>query len=138
MRNEVVEGLSVIICSHNGVSRLQTTLAHLKVQEPPARRWEVVLVDNSSTDNSAEVARSCSQDGPAPLRIVEEARLGVRFARELGLAKANCAFLGFVDDDNWVASDWVRTAYSIMSLDARWVLLGAFERRYAKRPCRFV
>jgi glycosyltransferase involved in cell wall biosynthesis len=122
-----MEGVSVIICSHNGASRLPTTLAHLMAQEPPQTPWEVVLVDNASTDNSVEVARSCWQEGPAPLRVVAEPRLGVRFARECGLAEANYAFLGFVDDDNWVATDWVSTAYSIMSSDARLGALGSIR-----------
>ena len=122
-----MEGVSVIICSHNGASRLPTTLAHLMVQEPPRTPWEVVLVDNASTDNSAEVARSCWQDGPAPLRVVHEPRLGVRFARELGFATANYAFVGFVDDDNWVATDWVRTAYSIISSSSRLGALGSIR-----------
>jgi glycosyltransferase involved in cell wall biosynthesis len=122
-----VEGISVIICSHNGALRLPTTLAHLVVQQPLTTPWEVVLVDNASTDNSAEVARACWRDGPAPLRVVEEPRLGVRFARELGLATANYGFVGFVDDDNWVANDWVRTAYSIMSSNTRLGALGSIR-----------
>jgi glycosyltransferase involved in cell wall biosynthesis len=127
MRNEVVEGLSVIICSHNGASRLQTTLALLKVQEPPARPWEVVLVDNASTDSSAEVRTLllAGRSGTTSYSRRTTARSAIR--QGAGLAKANYAFLGFVDDDNWVASDWVRTAYSIMSLDARLGALGSIR-----------
>ena len=80
-----MEGLSVIICCHNSASRLPVTLSHLKVQEPPAAPWELLLIDNASTDGTADVARSYWQNGPAPLRIIDESRLGVRFARERGL-----------------------------------------------------
>jgi glycosyltransferase involved in cell wall biosynthesis len=79
--------------------------------------WEVLLIDNASTDRSAAVARSCWQNGPAPLRVIQESRLGVRHARERGLAEAKYEFLGFVDDDNWVADNWVRAAYDIISSD---------------------
>jgi len=112
-----MEGVSVIVCCHNGAARLPMALAHLNLQKPPRTAWEVVVVDNASTDGAAEVARSCWQNGPAPLRVVEEPCLGVRYARERGLAEAKYSFLGFVDDDNWVANDWVRSAYEIISSD---------------------
>jgi glycosyltransferase involved in cell wall biosynthesis len=112
-----MEGFSVIICCHNGATRLPATLAHLIAQEPPMTPWEVVLINNRSTDGTAEVARSCWQNGPAPLRVIDESRPGVRYARERGLAEAKYEFLGFVDDDNWVAHDWVRAAYDIISSD---------------------
>jgi glycosyltransferase involved in cell wall biosynthesis len=120
----VLDGVSVIICSHNGATRLPATLAHLKVQKPPMVPWEVLLIDNASTDATAAVARSCWQNGPVPLHVIEEPRLGLRYARERGLAEANYAFLGFVDDDNWVANDWVCTAYEVMSSDASLGALG--------------
>jgi glycosyltransferase involved in cell wall biosynthesis len=112
-----MDGVSVIVCCHNGATRLPATLAHLKVQKPPIAPWEVLLIDNASSDATAEVARSCWQNGPAPLRVVQEPCLGVRYARERGLAEAKYSFLGFVDDDNWVADDWVRSAYEIVSSD---------------------
>ena len=112
----VIQGFSVIICCHNGATRLPKTLAHLMVQEPPMVPWEVLLIDNASTDRSA-AASSCWQNGSAPLRVIDESRPGVRYARERGLAEAKYEFLGFVDDDNWVARDWVRAAYDIISSD---------------------
>jgi glycosyltransferase involved in cell wall biosynthesis len=112
-----MQGFSVIICCHNGAARLPTTLAHLMVQEPPMTPWEVLLIDNASTDGTAAVARSCWQNGPAPLRVIDESHPGVRYARERGLTEAKYKFLGFVDDDNWVAQDWVRAAYEIISSD---------------------
>lgn len=122
-----MEGLSVIVCCHNSSSRLPLTLSYLKVQEPPPAPWELLLIDNASTDVTAEVARSCWQDGPAPLRIINESRLGVRFARERGFREASYEFLGFVDDDNWVAHDWVRTAHHIMSTDSELGAVGSIR-----------
>jgi glycosyltransferase involved in cell wall biosynthesis len=56
--------------------------------------------------------------------VIEEPRLGLRYARERGLAEANYEFLGFLDDDNRVANDWVRTADEVMSSDASLGALG--------------
>jgi glycosyltransferase involved in cell wall biosynthesis len=122
-----MQGFSVIICCHNGATRLPTTLAHLMVQEPPMTPWEVVLINNRSTDGTAEVARSCWQNGPAPLSIIDEPRLGMRYARERGLAEAKYAFLGYVDDDNWVARDWVRAACDVFSSNSNLGAVGSIR-----------
>ena len=123
----VMQGFSVIICCHNGATRLPTTLAHLIAQEPPMTPWEVLLIDNASTDGSAAVARSCWRHGPAPLRIIDESRPGVRYARERGLTEAKYEFLGFVDDDNWVAPDWVGAANDIISSDSSLGAVGSIR-----------
>jgi glycosyltransferase involved in cell wall biosynthesis len=122
-----MEGLSVIICCHNGVARLPTTLFHLKEQDPTAAPWEVLLIDNASTDGTAEIARTCWQDGPTPLRVIYEPCLGVRYARERGFCEAKYDFLGFVDDDNWVAHDWVRRAYDVISSDPHLGAVGSIR-----------
>lgn len=77
--------------------------------------WEVLLIDNASTDDGVQVALKCWNEGPAPLRVIYEPRLGVGYARERGFAEAKYEFVAFVDDDNWVASDWVATAFQTLA-----------------------
>jgi cellulose synthase/poly-beta-1,6-N-acetylglucosamine synthase-like glycosyltransferase len=120
-------GISVIICCLNSVSKLLVTLAHLEAQEPPAAPWELLIIDNESTDGSADFARRDWKSDRIPLRVVEEPRLGVRFARERGLSESRYPFLAFVDDDNWLAPDWVRTAYEIISSDESLLASAAFS-----------
>jgi glycosyltransferase involved in cell wall biosynthesis len=122
-----MDGLSIIIVCHNGASRLPTTLAHLKMQESPKVPWELVVIDNASTDQTSKVALSCWKNGPAPIRVITEPRLGVRFARERGMTEAKYPLLGFVDDDNWVTSNWVRTASEIMSSDSSLGAVGSIR-----------
>jgi hypothetical protein len=55
---------------------------------------------------------------PCTLRVVREGKLGLQGARERGLQEAKYYFLGFVDDDNWVARDWVRIAHEALASDA--------------------
>jgi glycosyltransferase involved in cell wall biosynthesis len=111
-----VPGVSVVVCTHNGAARLPDTLAHLAAQNVPAQlAWEVVVVDNRSTDDTSAVARSAwSAHAPAPLRVVAEPVLGPRFARVRAFAEARHTLVSFVDDDNWVAPDWVETVWQVM------------------------
>lgn len=112
------KGISIVICCHNGASRLPQTLAHLAAQQVNKELpWEVIVIDNASTDRTAEVALSLWPDPfPAPLRIISEPQLGLSYARERGFSEAKYEIVSFVDDDNWVNPDWITLAAETMML----------------------
>ena len=62
----------------------------------PSRAWEVVVVDNASTDDTAAVAQCLAGRGPAPLRVVSEPQLGLAYARARGIAEARDDIISFV------------------------------------------
>ncbi|MBV8729549.1 MAG: glycosyltransferase family 2 protein, partial [Acidobacteriia bacterium] len=108
-------GVTIIICCHNAAERLVPTLRHLLAQQTSgAIPWEVLVVDNASTDGTAEVARSVwPADHSAPLRVTVEPRLGLGYARARGLTEARYEYASFVDDDNWVGPQWIETVCTI-------------------------
>lgn len=114
----VRNGVSVVICCHNSAERLPVTLRHLSVQEHTNYiPWEVIVVDNASTDGTGSVAEANWPAGsPTPLRVVSEPVVGLAHARRRGFAKSTYEFVSFVDDDNWVCSDWVFRVAEVMSL----------------------
>ena len=109
-------GISVVICCYNSVQRLRPTLAHLSAQVNPSPvPWELIIVDNASTDDTAAMAiRLWPADAPAPLRVVSELRVGVAFARLKGIAEANYPIVLFVDDDNWLDPGYLFRTAQIM------------------------
>ncbi len=111
---EPESGISVVVCCYNSAARLPETLAHLARQSPPFD-WEIVLVDNASTDGTAGVARDCWNSQAAPLRIVHEPTPGLIHARRAGIAAARYDWIGFVDDDNWVCPGWLAVVGEIFS-----------------------
>jgi cellulose synthase/poly-beta-1,6-N-acetylglucosamine synthase-like glycosyltransferase len=109
-------GVSVIVCCHNSANRLRPTLAHLASQvfDRPIE-WEVILVDNASSDGTGRLAQELwPKDAPAPLRVVQEPRLGVAYGRICGVSEARYEFLNFVDDDNWVCPNWIQLVWELM------------------------
>lgn len=117
-------GVSVVICCHNSELLLPQTIAHLKAQRVhPELEWEVLVVDNASSDGTVSAAlKSWSQDGPVPMRVVRESRLGLSYARERALQEARYDIIGFIDDDNWVCETWVA---AVADTFARHPALGA-------------
>ncbi len=108
--------VSIVLCCYNSSDRLRDTLSHLVRQNAPDDIWEVIVVDNASTDDTAQVAvEFWGTDRPVPLRVVRESRPGVANARRRGFMEAAGPLVCFVDDDNWLDESWVRITLELMT-----------------------
>jgi len=94
---------------------LPETLRHLSQQDvSESQQWEIVVIDNASTDDTAEAAiRYCPAAIRDRLRVVREETPGLSHARMRGVKEAGLEIVSFIDDDNWVCSSWVRTVSEI-------------------------
>lgn len=105
---------TIAICTYNGAQRIPAVLARLRQQIGIQRlRWEVFVIDNNSSDATAAVVRQYQQNWPSefPLRYFFEGRQGAAYARQLAMKKSKSELVGFLDDDNLPADDWVATAF---------------------------
>lgn len=84
--------VTVIVASHNGERFLREALESLFAQD--FESFEVVFVDDGSTDRTGEIATSF------PLRYVHQQNMGLPAARNAGLAKAEGELIAFLDDDD--------------------------------------
>ena len=114
-------GVSVVICCHNSAHLLPETISHLRGQRHAgACNWEVLVVDNASTDDTAAAAAKLWGEMPGVgFRVVAEPRLGLAHARLRGLESAAYDVISFIDDDNWVCEDWVTRVYGIFLQDSQ-------------------
>ncbi|PWT74121.1 MAG: hypothetical protein C5B60_07245 [Chloroflexi bacterium] len=110
-------GVTVAVCTHNGAGRVSETLVRLAAQQvPPRMEWEVLVIDNASTDDAVNQAKRAWPLSLADrFRVVSESQLGLTHARCRALADARFEIVSFVDDDNWVCADWVRVVAEIMA-----------------------
>ncbi len=111
------KGVSVIVCCYNSALRLPETIRHIVQQETPAEiDWEVVIVNNSSTDNTLSVARAewgkhlCS----ASFKMVDQPVPGLSAAREKGMEVSRFDYVVFCDDDNWLDKNYISNAFYTM------------------------
>jgi glycosyltransferase involved in cell wall biosynthesis len=121
------DGISVLICTYNGASRLMPTLEHLAKQAIISTiPWEIILVDNNSNDNT--LAHSIAQwercGAPAQLHPLSQPKPGKQFALEVAYNAARYSLMCIVDDDNWLRADYLQRGYDIMQADTTIGLLG--------------
>lgn len=111
-------GVTIAICCHNSQERILETLRHLIDQKVPNElSWEVLLIDNASTDDTDFVASTFwDQHGNVPLRIIREETPGLSHARERAFREATHEIISFIDDDNWVTPDWVCLVSNFFSM----------------------
>lgn len=102
-------GISVIIACYNSEKVIKTTLEHLQNQQNTSGiDWEVLLIDNNCTDNTAAIALETWNKNPiVELKILTEKKIGEANARMLGIKSAKFDILSIVDDDNWVSEKWI-------------------------------
>lgn len=129
--------VSLIIATYNGAQRLPATLNSLTAQTLGRDLWEVVVVNNNSTDTTAEVVGEFVAAHPdINLRLVEESRQGLSWARNKGIEESVGDYIVIIDDDE-VASPELLEAYFEV-LDTRPHIVAAGGRitpRYpSKRP----
>ena len=93
-------GVSVIICCYNSVSRLHDTLTHLLKQKYSGFGFEIIIVDNASTDETSAFAEKLlSNQTGISYTVVNEPESGLSFARKRGYITAQYGFLLYCDDD---------------------------------------
>jgi|LakMenEpi03Aug12_release.lakeMendotaPanAssembly.Ray.scaffolds.fasta_scaffold199503_3 glycosyltransferase involved in cell wall biosynthesis len=98
--------VSVIICTWNRAESLRRCLDSLtQLIIPEGLNWEVIVVNNRSTDNTGEVAESFQRI--LPLSLVWEPLLGHSTSRNTGILKSCGKLILFTDDDVIVHPNWL-------------------------------
>ena len=92
--------ISLIIACYNGGRRIGATLDSLLEQSLGAERWEAVVVDNNSTDDTAEVVGAFVEAHPeVNIRLVAESKQGLSHARNCGIDHSSGKIVAIIDDD---------------------------------------
>ncbi len=113
---------TVLICTRDRADLLAETLDSLRLLADPGEPYEVVVVDNGSTDGTRAVVERAAAVSPVDLRHVFEPRGGLSAARNTGVREARGEQIAFTDDDVLVDPGW----------------LAALARVFARQPVDFL
>jgi len=97
--------ISAVICTHNRAPYLRKALHSLFQQSLPQEQYEVLVVDNCSTDTTKEVIEEFARAGP--VRYHYESRLGLSHARNAGWHSARGRYVAYLDDDAIACPGWL-------------------------------
>lgn len=116
--------ITVILCTHNRCRDLRVALESVAACVLPASvSWDVLVVDNNSTDQTHDVARDFCARYPARFGYLFEPRPGKSHALNAGILKARGDILAFMDDDVTVDPAWLRNLTAALE-DIDWAGAG--------------
>ena len=124
--------VSILVSTFNRAALLQQTLDRLRQQQYEPGD-ELIVVDNASTDGTAEVIEAAVRTFPVPVRHLHESKAGKSWALNQAIAAARGEILALTDDDVLVADDWLPTLRKIFADPAIALVGGRVDPRW-ERP----
>lgn len=114
---DTVPYVSIVISTRNRAAQLSRCLKHVS-EIRGHTPWELVVVNNGSTDNTADVLDEFARQLPVPVRVVSEPAAGLSRARNAGVKAARGEIVVFTDDDCYVRPDFVDQYRKVFDDDA--------------------
>ena len=99
--------MSVVVPTHNRSALLARVLQSLETQTLDKFAYEVIVVDDGSTDETPETCRAAGQRARMNLIYIRASHLGPAAARNLGIAEARGEIVAFTDDDCEAMDSWL-------------------------------
>lgn len=116
--------VSVIIPTYNHQGLLRETLQSLAQQTYPRDRFEVIVVDDGSTDGTAAIA---AETFPFALRLVRQSNQGDAMGRNVGAQHSDADILVFLDDDIVVEPDYLTYLVQTHDQHPNWIVAGTWD-----------
>lgn len=100
--------ISVVTCTYNREKYLTQALESFKNQTINKADFELIIVDNNSTDNTSRISKNFVSENPSlHIKYCFESQKGLSFARNRGLAEAEAPIISYVDDDAILAPHYL-------------------------------
>ena len=129
--------ISVVICTYNRADLLTETLQSVCEQTLSASEYDVLVVDNQSTDETATVSHTFAARYPN-VRYCLEPQQGISHARNRGWREARGEYVAYIDDDCCqVPAEWLTIAQELIERLSPTVFGGPYFALYKTRKPRW-
>ena len=109
--------ISVILCTRNRAMLFEKAMASVIRQDFPKSDYEIVVVDNGSTDGTRDIVRGFQHQ--AAVRYVREDRIGLCMARNTGWQAAAGRYIALFDDDALARPGWLQAIRDAFARSSR-------------------
>ena len=116
--------ISVVVPFYNVAEYVEDCAKALLAQNYPEDHYEIIMIDNNSTDRSAEIVRRYPH-----IKLLFEPMAGAYFARNRGFAESRGAVIAFTDSDCVPSPEWLRNISKAMLRPQTGIVIGC--RRFA-------
>lgn len=114
--------VSLVICTYNRAQYLPKVLDSIKQQTCAVDQYEIVLINNNCTDNTEAICKSFERENPElKFNYLIESNQGLSYARNRGYKEAKYDIVAYLDDDAFIAKDYVEVmlhAFANNTIDA--------------------
>lgn len=107
--------VSIVIPTYNRAGFIQTCLASVFAQTYPRDRYEVILVDDGSTDRTVDQAVELAQQWSGCFRLIQKPNGGPASARNAGIRTSQAEVIVFIDSDCIAAANWLEKIISVLA-----------------------
>ena len=132
--------ISIIIPCYNASAFIETCLDALNSQN--ADNFEVILIDDCSTDNTVEIIESINKKYSFPVQLIRnEINMGPAFSRKVGAESASCRYLAFCDADDFYSDSFVNSVSNVLCQSSPDMIIFGYNMVFKKRgtvPNKFV
>jgi glycosyltransferase involved in cell wall biosynthesis len=115
--------LSLVICTRNRAAKLAQTLKRVLAMRTQLK-WELIVVDNESTDGTSAVVAECSAASHHPVLIITKQGRGVSCAKNAGWRSTRSPIVACIDDDCYPAENYLDSIYECFSKDPKLGFVG--------------
>lgn len=105
--------ISIIICTFNRSGLLNNCLETLALQTECSKKFEVLVIDNNSMDDTEKVVSNYHNKIP-DLRYIFEVKQGLSYARNTGCLESNGDYIVYLDDDAKVHQDYINNLMNVI------------------------
>ncbi len=127
--------ICVCICTYQRPELLRRLLSKLEEQESGGLfDYSVVIVDNDRSESARQTAESCARQSKAAIKYYVEPEQNIALARNKAIENAKCDFIGFIDDDEFPADQWLLYLYKAVNRYKSDGVLGPVLPNFEKEP----